>query len=70
LFMQFQSLNKCPHCKALVLRYDGCKFMTCRCGSSYCDLCAKPLTRDEHWSHFFGAPFGDKCLGKYPSASQ
>jgi hypothetical protein len=53
----------CPACKQGAERYDGCKFMTCRCKTNFCDLCGARLNQSKHFTHFYNAPFGDKCLG-------
>ncbi|KAG8999226.1 hypothetical protein FRB94_006360 [Tulasnella sp. JGI-2019a] len=31
--------RRCPKCKILVERIEGCKHMTCRCGHEFCHLC-------------------------------
>jgi len=57
-------LVRCPKCTALIEKYDGCNFMTCRCTGKFCYLCGITLTDSEHFSHFFDAPFGLKCKNK------
>ena len=32
---------RCPHCKRMVERTDGCNHMTCRCGGQFCYRCSR-----------------------------
>jgi len=61
-------LVRCPKCQVLTTKISGCNFMTCRCGKAFCNICGCSLDETKHFSHFSGAPFGDKCLG-YSDAS-
>ncbi|KAI0768486.1 hypothetical protein BD413DRAFT_126320 [Trametes elegans] len=33
--------QRCPSCRTLVDRIDGCPHMTCRCGTQFCYLCGR-----------------------------
>ncbi|CAI9113806.1 OLC1v1014486C1 [Oldenlandia corymbosa var. corymbosa] len=41
--------TKCPNCKFLVDKIEGCIHMTCRCGFEFCYKCGRKWTED-HWS--------------------
>ncbi|CAL5004071.1 unnamed protein product [Urochloa decumbens] len=34
--------TRCPRCKFIVERHDGCAHMTCRCGFHFCYACGEP----------------------------
>ncbi|CAO2210140.1 unnamed protein product [Urochloa humidicola] len=34
--------TRCPRCKFIVERHDGCAHMTCRCGFQFCYACGEP----------------------------
>ncbi|XP_006364589.1 probable E3 ubiquitin-protein ligase RNF217 [Solanum tuberosum] len=40
---------KCPHCKHIVQKADGCIHITCRCGSQFCYICGETWS-ESHWS--------------------
>jgi len=61
--LSIKGIIKCPKCQSYTTKEDGCQFLTCRCHQSFCNLCGCPLNQSKHYSHFLGAPFGDKCLG-------
>ena len=45
--------KKCPYCKALIQKIDGCNKMTCfRCHGYFCWLCQKRLSKSSPYSHF------------------
>ncbi|KAG9009457.1 hypothetical protein FRB94_014256 [Tulasnella sp. JGI-2019a] len=37
-----QQWRRCPRCRQLVERTEGCRHMTCRCGFQYCHFCGSP----------------------------
>lgn len=39
---QKRGWQRCPSCKQLVERSDGCDHMTCRCRAQFCFLCSAP----------------------------
>ncbi|XP_057432740.1 E3 ubiquitin-protein ligase RSL1-like [Lotus japonicus] len=41
--------KRCPHCKYYVTKSEGCSFIRCRCGSSFCYRCG---TLDSCNSHY------------------
>jgi ariadne-1 len=41
----------CPWCNKAVERSQGCNFMACLCGKSFCYMCSKPWEPD-HKDHF------------------
>ena len=41
VFAQSQGWQRCPGCKNLVERSQGCRHMTCRCGTHFCYACAQ-----------------------------
>ena len=60
------TLVRCPECKLGILKETGCNFITClwnECkGISFCFLCKKVLSEDEHFSHYKRTgPFGNSC---------
>lgn len=40
---------RCPKCKVFVSRIDGCLFMRCRCGHSFCYNCGSPMEGATHY---------------------
>lgn len=50
------------------------KFAYCagQCTQTFCILCGDALTEAEHFSHFHGDPFGERCLneGRVAAASE
>ena len=42
---------KCPEChEAIILDDQGCKFVKCHCGKSFCALCLKIYEESKHYS--------------------
>lgn len=39
-----QGWRRCPMCRHLIERTEGCRQMTCRCGGEFCYGCARPWT--------------------------
>ncbi|CAD8119373.1 unnamed protein product [Paramecium sonneborni] len=53
---------RCPKCRIMVEKVAGCNFMTCKCGTFFCNLCDIQLEKQDHNSHFEGnSPFNAKC---------
>lgn len=45
--------KKCPNCKAVIEKIDGCNKMNCfRCNENFCWLCLKKLPNSSPYSHF------------------
>ncbi|OMJ79307.1 hypothetical protein SteCoe_20731 [Stentor coeruleus] len=62
----YQNYVKCPNCSEAIEKVAGCNFLTCywpRCTEiSFCALCSKKLTKDQHYSHYkVSGPFGKTC---------
>lgn len=36
--------TRCPSCRAMIDKIDGCKHMVCRCGTVFCYGCGSPLS--------------------------
>ncbi|XP_074305742.1 E3 ubiquitin-protein ligase RSL1-like [Silene latifolia] len=34
-----ENLKRCPNCRFFVQRKSGCRYVTCRCGTSFCHKC-------------------------------
>ena len=56
----------CPKCGEAVEMINGCNFMKCpwpQCKNSFfCYVCLKPLSRLQHYSHYFTkGPYGNTC---------
>ncbi|XP_017699634.2 probable E3 ubiquitin-protein ligase RNF144A [Phoenix dactylifera] len=43
-----QHWQRCPKCKFFVERTEGCNFMRCRCGNTFCYRCAGPMNSDHY----------------------
>ncbi|KAL5698537.1 RBR-type E3 ubiquitin transferase [Ranunculus cassubicifolius] len=43
-----KSWQRCPKCKIYVERIEGCLFMKCRCGHTFCYNCAAPMKPSNH----------------------
>ena len=58
-------IKSCPKCKEIVEKDLGCNFVQCpwpACHKfSFCYLCLKPLTKEEHYSHFPDGAYVDNC---------
>jgi len=61
--LMIPGLTRCPKCFIFVEKNGGCNFMTCKCSQFFCFLCGKCLTSEDHFGHFFNAPFDSKCKG-------
>jgi hypothetical protein len=50
-------VSRCPKCKQMILRTDGCNHMTCSCGQEFCWVCGANYSR-VHFSPInpFGCP--------------
>ena len=46
---QSNGWQRCPRCRQLVERNDGCYHMSCRCGAQFCYLCADNWGRCKCW---------------------
>ena len=55
-------VRKCPKCSALILKQDGCNFMTCQCGAHFCYACRQSLDNSQHLNH--------ACVGVIPDDAQ
>ncbi|KAJ1276815.1 hypothetical protein BS78_05G244400 [Paspalum vaginatum] len=42
--------KRCPSCKFLVERHEGCVHITCRCGFQFCYGCGEPWGQSDHSS--------------------
>eukprot|EP01038_Epipyxis_sp_PR26KG_P011977 gene11977-16031_t len=67
-YMKEHKVFPCPECHQGCERNEGCKFLTCKCGSHHCALCGIQLSSNQHYSHFQNGPgctgpFGEGCLG-------
>ncbi|WIA08055.1 hypothetical protein OEZ85_007521 [Tetradesmus obliquus] len=38
-----QHWRRCPTCRAMVERIEGCNYMMCRCGEPFCYACGAPI---------------------------
>lgn len=47
---------RCPRCRHFVERVEGCKIMKCRCDTSFCYRCGKPVRR-----HLCGCDKASMC---------
>jgi hypothetical protein len=57
-------VSKCPKCKVIILRTDGCNHMTCNCGHEFCWVCGGDYSK----IHFQPLnPFG--CPGMHGASS-
>ncbi|XP_043693981.1 E3 ubiquitin-protein ligase RNF144A-like isoform X3 [Telopea speciosissima] len=41
--------QRCPKCKAIVERIDGCLYMKCRCTYAFCYNCGSEMTGNSHY---------------------
>ena len=39
--MTAQGLKRCPTCRHMVAKTDGCNAVTCRCGIVFCFVCSR-----------------------------
>ncbi|SCV02614.1 LAMI_0H01156g1_1 [Lachancea mirantina] len=47
------NLKRCPHCKTVIQRSEGCNKMKCTiCGVGFCFVCGKVLFGDDPYAHF------------------
>ena len=55
--------KKCPHCKVVIQKSDGCNKMTCfRCNGNFCWLCVQVISKSSPYSHFNSIHSG--CFNK------
>ncbi|KHN34215.1 Putative E3 ubiquitin-protein ligase RNF217 [Glycine soja] len=40
--------KRCPHCRFYVAKSEGCMYMRCRCGNSFCYKCGAPILTGSH----------------------
>jgi hypothetical protein len=64
--MKREGCMRCPVCKNMGFKYQGCQFIYCACKANYCYLCGTQLTEADHYTHFKNKPFGNECLGPKP----
>jgi len=50
--------RKCPSCKTIIIKRDGCNHISCRCGTHFCYACCENITHLDitdsvytHWVH-------------------
>ncbi|CAI5465915.1 unnamed protein product [Closterium sp. Yama58-4] len=41
--MEVPVLRACVSCRTLIIHHEGCKSITCQCGTSFCFACLRPL---------------------------
>ncbi|KAF7014260.1 unnamed protein product [Triticum aestivum] len=41
--------QRCPKCRMFVEKSEGCNYMKCRCGNSFCYRCASKLSAENHY---------------------
>lgn len=57
--------KRCPKCFVRVTKDDGCNYAVCPwpgCNSKFCYVCLKPLSENEHYTHFPEGAYQDICL--------
>ena len=42
-YAKTKKLKKCPSCRQLVEKSQGCNAITCRCGICFCYICGKQV---------------------------
>ena len=62
-FIRAEGLRPCPECFAVGELKSGCKFVYCTCKNTFCYLCGRSLTEEQHYSHFQDGPYGTRCYG-------
>lgn len=67
-YIEKMGYKNCPRCRFYAEKMSGCNFIYCRCGANFCNLCGCRLDQANHSTHFFGAPYGNKCKGKGDTA--
>ena len=43
--------KRCPECKSVIEKIDGCNHITCRCGAHFCWKCGKTFRSSEIYQH-------------------
>lgn len=58
-------IKKCPKCQEIIEKEQGCNYVQCPWPAchrfSFCYLCLKPLSEEEHYSHFPDGAYVDNC---------
>ena len=50
--------KRCPECKSVIEKIDGCNHITCRCGAHFCWECGKTFRSNEIYQHMNSAHGG------------
>ena len=50
--------KRCPECKSVIEKIDGCNHITCRCGAHFCWKCGKTFLSNEIYPHMNAAHGG------------
>eukprot|EP00927_Polykrikos_kofoidii_P024856 TRINITY_DN22487_c0_g1_i1.p1 TRINITY_DN22487_c0_g1~~TRINITY_DN22487_c0_g1_i1.p1 ORF type:complete len:502 (-),score=59.26 TRINITY_DN22487_c0_g1_i1:83-1588(-) len=67
-FASREGIRRCPKCNAPCEREkNGCNFMQCRSDvcrkwTYWCFLCNRQLPLEEHYTHYPGGPYEDRCV--------
>lgn len=61
-FIARERLQRCPRCRAVCERSQGCNYMSCRCRTNFCYLCGDALSRSDHLTHFPHGAYQNCCL--------
>ncbi|CAI5532466.1 unnamed protein product [Closterium sp. Naga37s-1] len=40
--MEVPVLRACLRCRTLIINHEGCKYVTCQCGATFCFACLQP----------------------------
>ncbi|CAI5982172.1 unnamed protein product [Closterium sp. NIES-64] len=40
--MEVPALRACLRCRTLIIHHEGCKYVTCQCGATFCFACLQP----------------------------
>ncbi|KAG6528317.1 E3 ubiquitin-protein ligase RNF144A-like [Zingiber officinale] len=43
--------QRCPQCRIMVERIEGCRFMKCRCDCCFCYICASPMSQEDQYCY-------------------
>lgn len=58
---KIEGTKPCPQCNTPIELLEGCNFMTCSCGTHFCNLCGIKMQKDDKQKHF-GDGKDAKCL--------
>jgi hypothetical protein len=58
---KIEGTKQCPACNTITERLEGCNFMTCSCGTHFCNVCGVKMLKADKESHFGDGKDG-KCL--------